>query len=274
MRHVLAGLALLGCSASVGAQAFNGGMPAGYTCAGNCSTSTPNGDITPVPSGASRFGYVTTFQTGNHTDPFVIGGTNGSVLASSAFTGLAGQTMSFYFDYITSDGSSFPDYAWVQLRNTTTLSLTTLFTARTNPSGNTVPGFGLPGITAGVTLTPSSVVVTPGLTNFSGLGADSGACWLGPGNGCGNTGWIAASYDFTADDSYQLVFGVSNVNDGGYQSALLFDYDTGEGGAPTISTTPEPASLLLVATGALALGFLRRRRHPARAQRVQGSTIA
>src|SRR5438128_188397 len=99
-------------STSAAAQVFNSGIPAGYTCNGVCgATPTPNGDVAASPTGSAKVGFVTTHQSGNPANPLgIAGSTNGSQLYSAAFTGTSGQTLSFWFDYVTTDGSGFPDY--------------------------------------------------------------------------------------------------------------------------------------------------------------------
>src|SRR3977135_3866264 len=70
--------------------------------------------------------------------------TNGSTLATSVFSASAGTALSFYFNYVTSDGAGFSDYAWAELFNSSKTPVALLFTARTEPSGSIVPGTGLP----------------------------------------------------------------------------------------------------------------------------------
>lgn len=258
VRTILAATALLSISsAAASAQAFNSGVPVGYTCAGVCgAAATPNGSIGAVPTGSTQVGFVTTAASTNYADPLGLGASsrNGSQLSSSSFAATPGDVLSFYFDYITSDGAGFADYAYVRLLGT---SNTTLFTARTTPSGNTVPGFGLAGIDPNVTLIPNATPIFTG-TSFPSGGISG--CYNA--NGCGNTHWIAATYTVQTADTYTLQFGVNNWSDTGFNSALLFDFSQAEGQAPTvdISGTPEPASLVLLATGLLGVAGVARRK--------------
>jgi len=52
------------------------------------------------------------------------------------------------------------------------------------------------------------------------LGGNSGDCFA---SGCGKTGWIKSSYEFTSAGSFSLSFGVVNWSDNAFDSALLFD---------------------------------------------------
>jgi hypothetical protein len=95
------------------------------TCIGTCGTDTANGDVTNPP-GFSSYHYVTTTggpaAGGNLPSVFGSAGvnsTNGSTFTTAPFTATAGDSVNFYFNYVTSDGSGFPDYAWAALMSTT-----------------------------------------------------------------------------------------------------------------------------------------------------------
>lgn len=267
MRSKLTAVAVLGglamSAGPMAAQVFNDGLPDGYTCVGNCGTSGADGDVTLAPGGGTAFGWISTNQ-GTSQNPLGIDNTtNGTTLTSSTFTATAGQELSFAFNYVTTDGAGFSDYAFVRLLGGS--ETITLFTARTNedPEGNTVPGFGLPGISEGVTLNPATTPIEAGAPTFTPLG-NTGCFNVG----CGFTDWIIAQYLIPTAGEYQIQFGVFNFSDTAWQSALAFDFATGEGGVPEVpvdpSVVPEPGTVLLTASGLLALaGFARRRRNEA-----------
>jgi hypothetical protein len=219
-------------------------------CIGNCGTdSTPDGVVSTPPSGDTSVTYIST--AGGVTGAGEIAGTtsaggatgagtNGSQLTSALFSASAGDPLKFFFDYVTSDGSGFPDYAWAELQTALGAHVAWLFTARTvPPPGNTRPGFGLPADDASL-VPPSTPIITPpgGNVAWSELGGSSGACYLGPGQGCGYTGWIESDYTIASGGLYQLVFGVTNANDTAYDSGLAIDNVTVNGNP--IPTVPGP----------------------------------
>ncbi|MBB4860327.1 hypothetical protein HNO88_003670 [Novosphingobium chloroacetimidivorans] len=192
------------------------------TCIGNCGKveGSFSGSVTPAPTNSGSYDWVSTTngQSGAARIPgFTGSATTGSELISDSFFGAIGQKVSFYFNYITSDGSGFADYGFAQLINSTTGSVANLFTARTQPSGTIAPGLNLPPVEA--TLTPASVPIIPGSPVWQPLGGSSGTCYSA---GCGYTGWIQSEYEIAEAGTYQLRFGAANWSDTAYQSGLAF----------------------------------------------------
>lgn len=233
-------------------------LPAGWTCTANCGTLGADGVVTASPEGGT-YGYVST--DGGVADSGIgIGSeTNGSRARTSLFSANAGDDLEFYFNYVTSDGAQYTEYAWVRLLDSALSEVALLFTARTTTSGDTVPGFGLPALADGVVLDPASTPIIPGGPTWSPLGGSSGACFGGVGAGCGYTDWIGMTYEIAAAGNYYLEFGVVNWLDTAFQSGMAFDGIL-VGGVPIDNGIPEPASLALLGIGLAGLGAMRRRK--------------
>lgn len=241
------------------ALAFSGSsaaapLPAGWTCTANCGTLGPDGVVTASPQGGD-YGYVSTSNGITDSGIGLGSETNGSRARTGLFSANAGDDLAFFFNYVTSDGAQYTEYAWVRLLNSDLTEAALLFTARTTTSGDTVPGFGMPALAAGVTLTPASTPIVPGAPTWSPLGGSSGLCYS---TGCGYTGWIGMAYEIAAAGNYYLEFGVVNWLDTAYDSGLAFDGIL-VGGKP-IDPIPEPASLALLGIGLAGLAAMRRRK--------------
>lgn len=247
---------VLSFSGSALATAFDSGIPATWSCTGNCGALGANGDVTASPEGGN-YGWVASNTGITGLGLAGIGGTDGSRLRSGVFSASAGDDLVFYFNYVTSDGAGYADYAWSRLLDSSLNQVAVLFTARTTPGGNTVPGFGLPAIAA--TVEPAIVTVTSGGPDWSPLGGYSGSCYS---TGCGYTGWVRSTYEILAAGNYILEFGVVDWSDQYYDSGMAFDGIT-VAGVPIDDdpvTVPEPASMALLGIGLVGLGAMRRRK--------------
>ncbi len=250
------------CTFSLALANWAAAIPAGWTCVGNCGSSAPDGVVGASPFvGSSGHQWVSTSGGTNGVGGLAgVGGSgtpvNGSTLSTSLFTVGANAPLTFFFNYVTSDGAGFADYAWARLLDSSNNQASLLFTARTVSSGSIVPGFSMPSPNA--TLTPASVPIIGGAPSWSPLGASSGTCFA---SGCGYTGWVQSSFQIANAGQYRLQIGVTNWNDGLYQSGLALD-GVVAGGIAIIppSGIPEPTTLVLVPAGVFILAAARRKR--------------
>lgn len=245
-----------------GAQAAT--LPSDWSVVGNAGTGSPNGVVTAPSATESGYYYVSTNGGPSGGGSLSgIGGTNGSSVTTGAFAAAAGETLEFLFNYVTSDGAGFADYGWARLIDaTSSAEVALLFTARTTPGGNTVPGFGMPPLNA--TLVPADTPIVAGAPIWDALGGNSGTCYN---TGCGYTGWIQSTFDIAAAGTYKLQFGVTNWSDQIWHSGMAF---AGAKIGDVIITPPVdpaavplPASALLLGAGMGAMGLMRRRQKKA-----------
>lgn len=240
-------LVLAGAGASGAAT-----LPSGWVSEGSGGGIGADGVVGTVPGSDSHY-YVSTDGGVSGTGSLEgIGGPGeplqGSLVTTDVFSAEAGDELSFLFNYVTSDGAGYADYAWSRLLSENGDEVALLFTARTTVGGSSVPGLGMPDPAA--TLTPSDVAVQQG-TTWSVLGFSSGFCYA---NGCGNTGWIESLFTIAEGGNYRLQFGVTDWNDNAFASGLAFsDYTVTGTTDPTPPPVPLPAAAWLLLGGLVAL---------------------
>jgi hypothetical protein len=204
---------------------------------------------------------------------------NGSKVVSGSFAAVAGQTLTLHFNYVSTDGRGYDDYAWARLipaGNTTTAGW--LYTARSSNSarGNVVPGDvlsrqqdkNLPDELDATLNNGNSVGFNVNGTDWQPLGGYTGSCWDGA-NTCGPSGWIRSEYTFSQSGNFRLEMGVVNWGDQAYDSALAFDYSglapADFPGLSVMAAVPEPGQLAMMLSGLGLMGAMgwrnRRRSH-------------
>lgn len=267
---------------------------ADWTCVGSCGVLGADGDITLSPYGSTRYAYLTTNNSTAHdVSPLNIvesggGGsefrqTNGSSYTSMPFTLAAGESVEAYFNYVSTDGKGFDDYAWARLIDEAGETAVWLFTARSTNGNkqNVVPGNALSKADNNlVDFDPDTTIVnyadfefntrTTKSSDFdpidwSPLGIWNGTCWRDNAEGCGFSGWLESKVTPGAG-TYQLEIGVVNFGDEAWDSGIAFDLQ----GLTAPTPVPAPGALLLMA-GATSLLALRRRRAGAPMPHMQTS---
>ncbi len=226
---------VLGSGLALGAGIFDDGLPNGWECEGACGTEVADGVVSLAPDGGEAYGWIATrrLDDGGVLDLSLpdVGGaigepTTGSRMRSPPFFAEEGSLLELQFNFITTDGDEFTDYAWARLLDGEGEQVALLFTARTSRDESAVPGFGMPEIAADID--PPVVNIRPDETEWAPLGFDSGACF---GPGCGQTDWVRSTYELEQSGFFVLEFGVVNWDDELFQSGLAFD-------AITLDQTP------------------------------------
>jgi len=218
---------------SLGAQAFNGGFFG--TCSGtvgalsavdaSCGVAGANGVVTTSgAAGSTQYGWIST-RGGTTSSSVQLPGvkpissplrnapTNGSMW-SYQFYASAGTSISFRFNYVTSDGVGYEDYGYAKINDNL------LLTARSSPAAPAVPGAGMPA--SSLPSGTAAGAINANQTTWDALGQWSNTCWAA---GCGFTGWLTAQYTLPTDGYYTLAFGVVNLNDQLWDTGMAFDFD-------------------------------------------------
>src|SRR5690606_25025258 len=87
--------------ASAAATAFDGGIPDGWTGVGNYGVLDANGVVTTSPEGG-KYGWIASNTGITGLGLPGIGGTDGTRLRTGVFSANAGDSLDFFFNYVTS----------------------------------------------------------------------------------------------------------------------------------------------------------------------------
>lgn len=271
------------------AQGANVGLGAvDWSVSGVAGVITGGTTVPNSPLGNAQFGYVSTAGPGvsynetYNTSPLVLRSegrgtenqTNGTKVRLGSFQAVANETLDLYFNYVSTDGRGYDDYAWARLIDAGNQSTAAwLFTARSTNTGrgNVVPGkvldrqvdTDLPDELDATLNNGASVGFNVSSTDWDPLGYSSGICWDSA-NTCGPTGWIKSSFTIASTGTYYLEFGVNNWGDEAYDSALAFDFtglNPATFSAPSSSVPePTPAAMMALELGLVAIVISRRQR--------------
>ncbi len=266
VRRAVAALGALALQPALAVSVVPATDLAQWVCAGHCGTSAAQGDISLSPLASAAYGYVST--SGSEalgTSPLALDansrgdGTenNGSRWASPAFSANAGDQLDLRFNYVSTDGKGFDDYAWARVTDAGSGAVVSwLFTARSSNSstGRIVPG----DVLRREDFDPDVAIVDFDSYQFtsktvddpidwSPLGFSNGTCWRDNAAGCGYTGWLHSQVSFANPGDYRVELGVVNWGDYAFDSGLAFDF------AGLTAPVPEPAPASLALLGAAAL---------------------
>jgi hypothetical protein len=278
-------MALAACLAMAGAaSAQTVTLPGAldqWDCLGQCGSLGADGHVSLSPLGNAQYAYVTTADSGAlGASPLALdansrgAGTeqNGSRFTSGAFTAGVGDVLDMRFNYVSTDGKGFDDYAWARIVNASNGdAVAWIFTARSSNSstGKIVPG----DVVRREEFDPDLTIV--GYDDFdfhtqdgsdpiqwSPLGGSNQTCWRENAAGCGYTGWLHSRYSFAQGGSFRVEVGVVNWGDYAYDSGLAFDFSGLQAGFSAPVPEPSAAAMLVLGLATLGLGVLKRRRAP------------
>jgi hypothetical protein len=246
-----------------------------WQCQGECGSQGADGHISLSPLGNAQYAYVTTAgSSALDVSPLMLDSNsrgveqNGSSFTSGNFAAGVGSVLEMRFNYVSTDGKGFDDYAWARVVDAVNGDLVAwIFTARSSNSstGQIVPG----DVVRRSEFDPDQIVVDyhgfvfhtqdgSDPINWSALGSSNQTCWRKNAAGCGYTDWLHSRYSFARGGSFRVEVGVVNWGDYAYDSGLAFDF---VGLQPGFSNpVPESGTLVLLAVGLASMGLARRRR--------------
>lgn len=245
----------------------------GWAHTGSAGLVGPTTTVPLSPAGNTPIGYISTSGGVADVSPLLLKtdgkgsekAENGSTVRSAAFSADRGDSLSLWFNFVSTDGRGYDDYAWARLLdadNNNALA-SWVFTARSTNSGsnNIVPGDVLPSNefdARSVITNYRDYEFTAKTIDWAPLGVSNNICWESDAKGCGFTGWLQSSVTFEKAGRYRLEVGVVNWGDTLFDSGLAFDYaglvDS------RIAPVPEPRTYMMMLAGLMMLGLGARNR--------------